>query len=272
MALSQAFAQDGGGSLQSSGNTLGEKVNAIGQQPYVNQVDAAAQQTANLNAQAAAARQIQAPQIVDPTAAASRRQIGGVLSQYGTSNAGLRNVISGGGPNAGTATTTAGTTAGINAGMMAAHGGTGGQGGYSAAGADAAQGAGSAATLSLAQQAAAARGGQITAAQGAYGSNLNAMGGLALQQGQTQEQTALANAGLSQEQGAMDTAAAQTLYGQGTQEQGVGLSATDAYFQQQQAAQQAAIKQQEQDTKNDSSVVGDIGTGIGDAVKIASIL
>ena len=268
MGLSSAFQPGSGGSLSSSGTTLGEGVNAISQTPYVNLVNADAQQTAALNRQAGAALQTRAPQVIDPSAAASRASVAGVQHGYGLANAGLQNVINGGGPNVGAATTNAGVSASVAQQMAAAHSGTGGQGGYSAGAAGAAQGQASAAALATAQQAAAARGSQVAAAQGAYGSNLSGMGGLALAQGATQEQTALANAGLTQTQGAMDINQAQGLEGLATQQQNQGISATDAYLQQQQAAQQAAIKQQNQSTADTSSIIGDVGTGLSDVAKL----
>ena len=54
MGLSSAFQPGSGGSLSSSGTTLGEGVNAISQTPYVNLVNADAQQTAALAAAPAA--------------------------------------------------------------------------------------------------------------------------------------------------------------------------------------------------------------------------
>src|ERR1700722_19685255 len=76
-ANQQPFQAGAGGSLSSSGTTLGEGVNAIGQTPYVNLVNADAQQTAALNRQAGAALQTRAPQVIDPSAAASRASLAG---------------------------------------------------------------------------------------------------------------------------------------------------------------------------------------------------
>lgn len=270
--VGQPFQQGGGGSIASSGSTLGEGVNAIGQQPYVQQTNAAAAQAANTYAQGQQALQTRGPQIINPSAPQSRQAIQGVQNNYGQVNAGLSNVMAGGGPNAGAATQQAGMDATIAQQMAAAHSGTGGQGGYSQAGAAAAQNQAAISNQATANAAAQARGAQISAAQSMAGQNYAQSGALALAQGQTQQLNAYQQAQLQQAQQRMDVSQAQNMDQLSLQEQGVGISAANDYLAQQQAAQQAAIKQQNQSSANTSSVVGDIGTGISDVMSIAKYL
>lgn len=227
--------------------------------PYSTNTGIATAGAQNAYAQGQAALKNQAPTITNLAGAQSRAQLAGVQGAYGTSNASLANIAGGGGVNAGQATMNQGLSQNVAAQMAAAHSGRGGQGGYNLGGAAAGQQAGLSANMLLASQAAQARGAQISQAQQGLGANYAAQGGIALAQGNLQQQAAVSQAQMQQKQQAMNIQQAQTMYGQSAQEQAQYLANVNAYLNQLQQAQQIGIAQQNQTNASTGQILGIVG-------------
>lgn len=243
-----------------AGNEVSASTPSVNSGLYANAINLANAQTQNYRDMGNAALSTAAPTINNPASAQSLGNIQATGHQYLGLDTSLASTIRGAGPNAGQAQFSGALGNNIASQMAAAHAG---KGGYSLGGALSAGQAGAGTNLQAAQQAAAARGQQITQAQAGLGGALNAQGGMNMETYNLQNQNALNQAQMQEAQNGINNTQAMNLYGLSQAQQAAAANDLQQFNTQAISTENAGTAHQNTLNQQLGTIIGAGGQAVG---------